>query len=35
MKVSPLTDGAAFAARMESAYRRIWKAWCKGDGKIV
>jgi predicted O-linked N-acetylglucosamine transferase (SPINDLY family) len=33
MEASPLTDGAAFAARMESAYRQIWKAWCEGDEK--
>lgn len=34
MKASPLTDGAAFAAKMESAYRRIWKTWCEGNGKM-
>ncbi len=27
MEASPLTDGAAFAAKMETAYRNIWKTW--------
>jgi predicted O-linked N-acetylglucosamine transferase (SPINDLY family) len=27
MEASPLTDGAAFTAKMETAYRNIWKTW--------
>ena len=29
MEASPLTDGAAFAAKMETAYRNIWKTWAR------
>ncbi|MBI5558018.1 MAG: tetratricopeptide repeat protein [Deltaproteobacteria bacterium] len=28
LAVSPLTDSAGFAARMENAYREMWRAWC-------
>src|SRR5947208_15288526 len=28
MQQSELCDGAAFAAAMEDAYRRMWLAWC-------
>jgi predicted O-linked N-acetylglucosamine transferase (SPINDLY family) len=33
MAGSPLTDGSAFAAKMEAAYRKIWTAWCEQGGK--
>ena len=29
MEASPLADGAAFAAKIEDAYRTIWKTWCE------
>jgi predicted O-linked N-acetylglucosamine transferase (SPINDLY family) len=28
MRLSPLTDGALFAADMEKAYRGMWQVWC-------
>ncbi len=28
LSASPLMDGAAFARKMENAYRSLWKAWC-------
>jgi predicted O-linked N-acetylglucosamine transferase (SPINDLY family) len=28
MRQSPLMDGPRFAAGVESAYRKMWKAWC-------
>lgn len=29
MKASPLMDGAAYVARLEAAYREMWRAWCR------
>lgn len=29
IEASPLTDAAVFAAKIEDAYRTIWKAWCE------
>jgi predicted O-linked N-acetylglucosamine transferase (SPINDLY family) len=29
MEASPLTDGAAFTMKMETAYRNIWKTWAR------
>lgn len=29
MAASPLCDAPAFAAKMEAAYRRMWRAWCE------
>jgi protein O-GlcNAc transferase len=28
LRRSPIMDGAAIAQRIESAYRRMWQAWC-------
>lgn len=28
---SPLCDGAAFASKMEQAYREMWRAWCRSS----
>ncbi len=33
MEASPLTDAATFAAKIEAAYRTIWKTWCERGGK--
>ena len=32
MGTSGLTDGAAFAAAVEAAYRRMWQDWCAAAG---
>jgi predicted O-linked N-acetylglucosamine transferase (SPINDLY family) len=32
MERSPLMDGKRFAGNMESAYRRMWQAWCAARG---
>jgi predicted O-linked N-acetylglucosamine transferase (SPINDLY family) len=29
--VSPLCDTASFAAKIEGAYREMWRAWCAGE----
>jgi predicted O-linked N-acetylglucosamine transferase (SPINDLY family) len=31
MSASPLCDGAAFARKIEAAYRDVWKTWCSGS----
>jgi len=31
MEASPLMDAARFTRHLESAYREIWQAWCKGQ----
>ena len=28
---SPLCDAAAYAASVESAYRDMWRTWCRGS----
>jgi protein O-GlcNAc transferase len=28
IRASPLCDGAAFARRVDAAYRQMWRAWC-------
>ena len=29
LKASPLMDGPGFAAKMEAAYRDVWRRWCR------
>jgi len=29
MRVSPLLDGAGLARELESAYRTMWRSWCR------
>ncbi|MCC7017488.1 MAG: tetratricopeptide repeat protein [Rhodospirillales bacterium] len=31
MAASPVCDGAAYARNLESAYRAMWRAWCRGE----
>jgi predicted O-linked N-acetylglucosamine transferase (SPINDLY family) len=33
LSASPLLDGDAFARRLEALYRRMWRAWCEGEGR--
>ena len=28
LQASPLMDGPGFAAKMETAYRDVWRRWC-------
>jgi predicted O-linked N-acetylglucosamine transferase (SPINDLY family) len=28
MAASPLCDGKAYAAKVETAYREMWRGWC-------
>ena len=32
MRLSPIMDETAFVRDLESAYRKMWRAWCEGDG---
>jgi protein O-GlcNAc transferase len=35
MKASLLCDGAAFARKIESAYRNVWNIWCSDGQKAI
>lgn len=34
MAASPLCDGTAFTAALESAYREMWREWCMKQGRV-
>ena len=31
MAASPVCDGPAYARNLETAYRAMWRAWCRGE----
>ena len=33
LRQSPVCEAAAFAAAMEREYRRMWRRWCRGEGR--
>jgi predicted O-linked N-acetylglucosamine transferase (SPINDLY family) len=31
MEASPVCDGARYARNLESAFRAMWRSWCRGE----